>query len=134
MRAGVGADGRQQFVEGKDEIQYSADLVILALGFSVEAVAGLGAEVPSCTDWGTVQTQFPDLTTNLPDVFAAGDVMRGASLVVWAVRDGRDAAAGILKSLEAEQMRDASAESVKKSKPAKKSASVCSFRSMTPRP
>ena len=99
----VGADGRKQFVEGKQEINYTADLVILALGFTAESVAGLGVETPACTPWGTVQAQFPELVSSLPDVFAAGDIVRGASLVVWAVRDGRDAAAGILNSLAVKQ-------------------------------
>ena len=105
----VGADGRKQFVEGKQEIPYAADLVIMALGFTPESVAALGVETPECTAWGTVQARFPDLATSLPDVFAAGDSLRGASLVVWAVRDGRDAAAGILKSLETELLSESSA-------------------------
>ena len=40
------------------------------------------------------------METNLPGVFAAGDIVRGASLVVWAIRDGRDATISILKYLE----------------------------------
>ena len=52
------------------------------------------------TRWGTVAADFRTLMTKLPGVFAAGDIVRGASLVVWAVRDGRDAAASIHKYLQ----------------------------------
>ncbi len=43
--------------------------------------------------WGTLKTDHRTAMTSLPGVFAAGDIVRGASLVVWAIRDGRDAAA-----------------------------------------
>ena len=45
--------------------------------------------------WGTVRIDWSTMMTALPGVFAAGDIVRGASLVVWGVRDGRDAAAGM---------------------------------------
>ncbi|HIP22787.1 MAG TPA: NAD(P)-dependent oxidoreductase, partial [Rhodobacteraceae bacterium] len=44
------------------------------------------------TDWGTVTAQHETHATNLPGVYAVGDIVRGASLVVWAIKDGRDAA------------------------------------------
>ena len=47
------------------------------------------------TNWGTLKIDWRSLMTNVPGVFAAGDIVRGASLVVWAIRDGRDAAAAI---------------------------------------
>ena len=52
---------------------------------------------PSCkvSRWGTVGIDWDTMMTSLPGVFAGGDIVRGASLVVWGVRDGRDAAAGI---------------------------------------
>ena len=50
--------------------------------------------------FGTVKVDFRTQMTSLPGVFAAGDIARGASLVVWAIRDGRDAAAAIHKWLE----------------------------------
>ena len=49
---------------------------------------------------GTLKINLNTLETNLPGVFAAGDIVRGASLVVWAIRDGRDAALSIKKYLE----------------------------------
>ena len=49
--------------------------------------------------WGTVKADFKTLQTSLPGVFAAGDIVRGASLVVWAIRDGRDAADAIHQHL-----------------------------------
>ena len=52
------------------------------------------------TEWGTIKIDFDTLETNIPGVFAAGDIVRGASLVVWAIKDGRDAALSIDKFLE----------------------------------
>ena len=46
------------------------------------------------------------METNIPGVFAAGDIVRGASLVVWAIRDGRDAAVSIQKYLEKKQTKE----------------------------
>ena len=52
------------------------------------------------TKWGTIKINFDTLETNIPGVFAAGDIVRGASLVVWAIKDGREAAISIDKYLE----------------------------------
>ncbi|HKK31927.1 MAG TPA: NAD(P)-dependent oxidoreductase, partial [Alphaproteobacteria bacterium] len=52
------------------------------------------------TRWGTVRVDHRSFMTNLDGVFAAGDIVRGASLVVWAIRDGRDAAAAMHKYLQ----------------------------------
>ena len=71
-----------------------ADLVIKALGFDAEDLPTLfGAPELGVTRWGTVLVDAKTLMTSLDGVFAAGDIVRGASLVVWAVRDGRDVAA-----------------------------------------
>jgi len=91
------ATGRQtpQMLEGSS-FQVECDLAIKALGFDPEPVAQLfDAPDLHVTRWGTVVTQPHSLMTSLEGVFAAGDIVRGASLVVWAIRDGRDAAAGI---------------------------------------
>ena len=48
------------------------------------------------TRWGTIKADFRTHETSLPGVYAAGDIVRGASLVVWAIRDGREAADAIL--------------------------------------
>ena len=73
-----------------------ADLVIAALGFDAEDLPTL-FDVPQLrvSRWGTLLTDAATGMTNLPGVFAAGDIVRGASLVVWAIRDGRDVAASI---------------------------------------
>jgi len=73
-----------------------ADMVILALGFDPEDLPQLFGEPElAISERGTVKVVEPNKLTNVPGVFAAGDIMRGASLVVWAIRDGRDAADGI---------------------------------------
>ncbi|MEX2644043.1 MAG: NAD(P)-dependent oxidoreductase [Acetobacterales bacterium] len=78
-----------------------ADMVIKALGFDPEDLPVLFGEPRlQVTQWGTIKTNFRDLTTSLDGVFAAGDIVRGASLVVWAVRDGRDAAVSIDRYLK----------------------------------
>ena len=70
-----------------------ADLVIKALGFDAEDLPGLwGAPELSVSRWGTVLVDAKTLMTSIDGVFAAGDIVRGASLVVWAIRDGRDVA------------------------------------------
>ncbi len=78
------------------DFEIPADLVIEALGFEPEDLPAL-FEAPdlAVTDWGTVRTARRTKATTLEGVFAAGDIVRGASLVVWAVRDGQDAAAEI---------------------------------------
>src|SRR6185312_13678914 len=77
-----------------------ADMVIKALGFDAEDLPKLfDAPELGVTRWGTVLVDNASLMTSLDGVFAAGDIVRGASLVVWAVRDGRDVAANIDKYL-----------------------------------
>ncbi len=73
-----------------------ADMVIEALGFDPEDIPGMFGETAlGLTRWGTLKTDFRTLMTTMDGVFAAGDIVRGASLVVWAIRDGRDASASI---------------------------------------
>ncbi|TWA63795.1 glutamate synthase (NADPH) small subunit [Azospirillum brasilense] len=91
------ATGRQtpQVIEGS-EFTVQADLVIKALGFEPEDLPALFGETElKVTRWGTLLVDHRNKMTNLEGVFAAGDIVRGASLVVWAIRDGRDAAEGI---------------------------------------
>ena len=72
------------------------DLAILALGFEPEDLPDLfGAPELRVARWGTVTVDHDSMMTSIPGVFAAGDIVRGASLVVWAIRDGRDAADNI---------------------------------------
>ena len=77
-----------------------ADLVVQALGFEPEDLPALWgvADLP-VTRWGTVKTAYGTHATALPGVYAVGDIVRGASLVVWAIRDGREAADSILTYL-----------------------------------
>jgi glutamate synthase (NADPH/NADH) small chain len=99
MRLGApDASGRQspEVIEGEDYLE-PADLVIQALGFEPEAIPTLwGVPDLAVTRWGTIKADFRTHATSLPGVYAAGDIVRGASLVVWAIRDGREAADAIL--------------------------------------
>ncbi|HCQ67644.1 MAG TPA: dihydropyrimidine dehydrogenase [Rhodobacteraceae bacterium] len=96
------ASGRQspEAIEGADYTE-AADLVIKALGFEPEDLPEAWAEpgLP-VTRWGTVEAEFNTGATRLADVYAAGDIVRGASLVVWAIKDGRDSAVAILKNFD----------------------------------
>ncbi len=91
------ASGRQtpEPIEGS-HFTVEADLVIKALGFEPDDLPTLfGASELGVTRWGTIRIDYQTKMTNLDGVFAAGDIVRGASLVVWAIRDGRDAAEAI---------------------------------------
>ena len=73
------------------EYSVQADLVIKALGYDPEDLPRLfGADELSVTRWGTLRVDHKTMMTSMDGVFAAGDIVRGASLVVWAIRDGRD--------------------------------------------
>jgi glutamate synthase (NADPH/NADH) small chain len=79
--------------EPDQDFTLPADLVIEALGFDPEDLPAAFAEPAlAVTRWGTVKADGERLSTSLPGVFAAGDIVRGASLVVWAIREGRDVA------------------------------------------
>jgi glutamate synthase (NADPH/NADH) small chain len=99
MRLGApDATGRQmpEVIEGADYVE-PCDLAIMALGFEPEALPTLwGVPELAVTRWGTIRADFRTHETSLPGVYAAGDIVRGASLVVWAIRDGREAAEAIL--------------------------------------
>ena len=76
------------------------------MGFDPEDLPKLfGSDDLQVTKWGTLKTDFDTMETSLPGVFAAGDIVRGASLVVWAIKDGRDAAASIKKFLESKEIK-----------------------------
>lgn len=92
------ATGRQapELVDGSDYTE-EADLVIMALGFEPEDLPTLW-DVPDLpvNRWGTIKADYITGATALDGVYAVGDIVRGASLVVWAIKDGRDCAAAIL--------------------------------------
>ena len=92
---------RKPEIQEKSEFIIKADMVIKALGFDPENLPKLfNSKDLQITRWGTLKTDFDTMETNLSGVFAAGDIVRGASLVVWAIKDGRDAATSINKFLE----------------------------------
>jgi len=104
MRLGApDASGRQspEVIEGADYVE-PADLVVKALGFEPEDLPQLwGTEGLEVTRWGTVKAEFTTGRTELEGVYAVGDIVRGASLVVWAIKDGRDSADAILEDMNA---------------------------------
>ena len=87
---------RKPIVKENSEFEIKANLVIKALGFDPEDLPKLFSEEKlQVSRWGTIKADFETMETNIDGVFAAGDIVRGASLVVWAIKDGRDAATSI---------------------------------------
>ena len=81
--------------------EIKTDIAIKALGFDPENLPSLfNNHNLSVSKWGTLKIDRDSMQTNIPGVFAAGDIVRGASLVVWAIKDGRDASLSIKKYLE----------------------------------
>ena len=112
MRLGQpGADGRRNPEPDADHrFVARADLVIKALGFDPEDLpTAFGAPDLPVTRWGTLRIDHKTMMTGLDGVFAAGDIVRGASLVVWAVRDGRDVAQQMHQYLRARVASSAAA-------------------------
>tara|TARA_B100000242_G_scaffold287982_1_gene255579 strand:+ start:219 stop:1664 length:1446 start_codon:yes stop_codon:yes gene_type:complete len=92
---------RRPEIEQGSDYKISADLVIKSLGFDPENLPKLfNAKELVISQWGTIKINLKSMQTNLDGIFAAGDIVRGASLVVWAIRDGRDAAEQIEKYLK----------------------------------
>ncbi len=83
------------------DFEIKTDMVIKALGFDPENLPKLfGNSNLQVSEWGTIKINLKTMETTVPGVFAAGDIVRGASLVVWAIRDGREAAISIEKFLK----------------------------------
>ena len=99
--------GRKKPIIKKDsEYKIKSDLVIKALGFDPENLPKLfNCEKLELTKWGTIKIDFDSMQTSMPGVFAAGDIVRGASLVVWAIKDGRDVAQSIIKYLQSNEKK-----------------------------
>ena len=88
------------------DFEIKADLVIKALGFDPENLPTLfNNKNLTVSDWGTIKINLKTMETSIPGIFAAGDIVRGASLVVWAIRDGRDAAIEIQKYLKQRKIK-----------------------------
>ncbi len=96
------ASGRKRpEIQKGNDFEIPADIVIKSLGFDPENIPKLfDADELAVSRWGTIKIDLETMQTNIDGVFAAGDIVRGASLVVWAIRDGRDAAIQINKYLE----------------------------------
>ncbi|MEL6322847.1 MAG: NAD(P)-dependent oxidoreductase [Pseudomonadota bacterium] len=104
MRLGApDTTGRQSPIKTDETFDLKADLVIRALGFDAEDLPRLwDVDGLTVNRWGNVRIDFATMMTSLPGVFAAGDIVRGGSLVVWAIKDGRDAAEAMHKYLKTE--------------------------------
>jgi glutamate synthase (NADPH) small chain len=97
---------RKPEIQENSEFNINADIVIKALGFDPENLPKLfNSNDLQVTKWGTLKVDFDTMESNLSGVFAAGDIVRGASLVVWAIRDGRDVAESIRKFLEKKELK-----------------------------
>ena len=102
------ASGRRRPIPvDNGEFKIKADLVIKSLGFDPENIPKLfNCEDLAISKWGTIKIDLKSMQTNIDGVFAAGDIVRGASLVVWAIRDGRDAAEQIEKYISKKRKKD----------------------------
>ncbi len=112
MKLGVpDSSGRKKpVVVPGSEFKLNADLVIKSLGFDPENLPKLfNANDLVVSKWGTIKIDLNTMQTNIDGVFAAGDIVRGASLVVWAIRDGRDAATQIEKYLKSKSEKSSKA-------------------------
>ncbi len=95
---------RKPVIEENSDFEIKADLVIKALGFDPEDLPKLfNEEKLQVSRWGTIKADFDTMETSIEGVFAAGDIVRGASLVVWGIKDGRDAAKSIDNYLQSKQ-------------------------------
>jgi glutamate synthase (NADPH) small chain len=113
MRLGLpDASGRKspEEIKGADTL-FKADLVIKALGFTPEDLpAKFSAPDLATAKSGTLRVTPSTMMTNIDGVFAGGDIVRGAALVVWAILDGRTAAAAIHRYLLARAPHQQAAE------------------------
>ena len=100
---------KKPLIKNNSEFSLKADIIIKALGFDPEDLPNLFEDKNlKINKWGTINVDFDTMETNVPGVFAAGDIIRGASLVVWAIRDGREAAISIenyLKKKESKKVK-----------------------------
>jgi glutamate synthase (NADPH/NADH) small chain len=95
----VHVDDKMKPVPGT-EFEIAAELVLLAMGFVHPVHEGLVKDLGLALDQrGNVRASTDDYRTSIDKVFAAGDVRRGQSLVVWAIREGRQAAHAVDKFL-----------------------------------
>ena len=109
-----GPPGPFEEVEGSEEV-IPCDLALLAMGFlgpEATLASAMGLEVDERSNF---KAEYGRFATSVPGVFAAGDCRRGQSLVVWAIAEGRGAAAAVdsyLKSKKSASASESSAEAV----------------------
>ena len=100
--------GRRKPIDTGVEKQIKSDLIIQALGFEPEDLNSNFNTDLELTSWNTLKVDFKKFQTNKPNIFAAGDIVRGASLVVWAIHDGREVAKSIKQYLQNKLIKKAS--------------------------
>ncbi len=100
--------GRRKPIDTGIEKQIKSDLIIQALGFEPEDLNSNFNTDLELTSWNTLKVDFKKFQTSKPNVFAAGDIVRGASLVVWAIHDGREVAKSIHQYLQTQVIKKAS--------------------------
>ena len=97
---------RKPEIQENSEFNIKADIVIKSLGFDPENLPKMfSSKELLVSRWGTIKIDLNTMQTSIDGVFAAGDIVRGASLVVWAIKDGRDAATQIQKYLKAKNIQ-----------------------------
>ena len=104
----VDDSGRRSPVDTGIEKSLKSNLIIEALGFQPENINEKFKTHLDLTGWDTIKVDFNRFQTSNPKVFAAGDIVRGASLVVWAIHDGREAAKKIKNFLSSNNIKKAS--------------------------
>ncbi len=110
MRLSTADAAGRQSVQPIENSQFTlkADMVLKALGYDAEDIPTMfGCKELMLSKYGTIKVDAQTLQTNLPNVFAAGDIVRGASLVVWGIKDGRDAADAMDASIKKSQLKAA---------------------------
>ena len=109
MKLGDPDDGgrRKPIIDEGSEYEIETDIVIKSLGFDPEDLPKLFDEKDlQVSKWGTIKIDFDTMETNLKGVFAAGDIVRGASLVVWAIKDGRDVSENISNYINSKRKKE----------------------------
>ena len=107
------SSGRKKPVAiSNSDFEMKADMAIKALGFDPEDLPKLfSSSNLIVSKWGTIKVNIKSMETSIPGIFAAGDIVRGASLVVWAIRDGREAAISIKNFLDVNEFKKVKAAS-----------------------
>ena len=100
--------GRRKPIDTGIEKQIKSDLIIQALGFEPEDLNSQFKTDLDLTSWNTIKVDYKKFQTSNPKIFAAGDIVRGASLVVWAIHDGREVAKSIHQYLQNIDLKKAS--------------------------